>query len=156
VSSDAYAMTAADLTGMGVRVSTRLTVNDKISPLAAAELAKGRAGLLGSYFVVEFHSDVDLNEGRGVILNLAAADASLELFENPDLNERHLMIHVSGRTSGMPTLHSLAARDEVAYIFPASQDLIGGQYVVPCQGAVTANGNAGQLIATFGEGWDGP
>ena len=55
------------------------------------------------------------------------------------------MIHVSGRTSGMPTLHSVAARDEVAYIFPASQDLIGGQYVVPCQGAVTTNGNAGQM-----------
>jgi hypothetical protein len=53
-------------------------------------------------------------------------------------------------------LRRIAGLEEVAYIFPASEELIRGSFVVACSGALTMNGSAGQLIANYGEGWDGP
>ncbi len=53
-------------------------------------------------------------------------------------------------------LQGLAALDEVAYIFPAADELVNGTPMKPCAGAITANGPSGQSIPTYGDGWDGP
>ena len=50
----------------------------------------------------------------------------------------------------------LATQDQVAYIFPASANLVAGAPVNVCGGALTVLGAIGQIIATNGDGWDGP
>ena len=57
--------------------------------------------------------------------------------------------------SGGDPLPGLAARDEVAYVFPASDELLRGIPVIPCSSAVTESGMLAQYIATMGNGWDG-
>lgn len=143
--------TESDVRDLGARFAAKLQAEDKVSRLVSTE----RDALRGTHFVVEFHKDVDLNFARGLVLNLAAVTAGIELAENPDLNPNHLMIRANGPRAAR-AVWSLASMDEVAYIFPASEDLIRGSFVVPCAGAVTTNGSAGQLITTYGEGWDGP
>ena len=127
-----------DLEDLGLHFADRLAVEDKLSPMLADQ----------DYLIVEFHSDVAPESTRSLILNLG-----LELRENPDLRDNHLMIR---RPLSLRAIRRLAALDEVAYIFPASEELVRGSYVVACAGALTMNGTAGQLIASYGDGWDGP
>jgi hypothetical protein len=143
--------TESDVRDLGARFAMKLQAEDKVSPLVSPERGAAR----GTQFVIEFHKDVDLNYARGLVLKAASAVRGIELAENPDLNPNHLMIRAHGPGAAQ-AVWSLAAMDEVAYIFPASEDLIRGSFVVACAGAVTANGPAGQLITTYGEGWDGP
>ena len=145
VSVDPSGLGPLDLSAAGVRFTGLLAAPDKISPLLTAP---GIAPLTDAedYLVVEFHADVDIASARALLLN-----AGLELHENPDLGPTHLMIHGARRNVG-----DVAALDEVAYVFPASDELIRGSFVVACAGALTANGIAGQYIATYGDGWDGP
>jgi hypothetical protein len=112
---------------------------DKISPL----LAGGTNGFL----LLEFYPDVNLDEARGMVLNAGAV-----LSENPDLGRHALMI----RTDDAALVQTLAALDEVSYIFPASDELAQGLPVRPCSGALTTNGATTQSIPTYGDGWDGP
>jgi hypothetical protein len=136
-----------ELAGLGIRSTRRLDSREKISPLITDRNAT--AG--GGDYVVEFHPDVDPNAARGLILN-----AGLDLRENPDLLRQHLMVHVPGGRDARAALALLASQDQVAYIFPASANLVAGAPVNVCGGALTASGSIGQLIATFGNGWDGP
>jgi hypothetical protein len=53
-------------------------------------------------------------------------------------------------------LRGLAEWDEVAYVFPASDDLKAGRPVAACPGALTGGGTIGQYVANVGDGWDGP
>ena len=46
--------------------------------------------------------------------------------------------------------------DEVAYVFPASRELILNIPARYYAGALTTNGPTGQSIPTYGNGWDGP
>jgi hypothetical protein len=133
---------AVDLSGMGIVAAGPLPAAVKISPL----LEPGAAEM-----VVEFHPDVNLNEARGLVLALG-----FSLQENPDLGAQRLLLRRQARTRGADSLRALAARDEVAYIFPASAELVRGIPVAPCASAVTELGMLGQYIATVGEGWDGP
>ena len=141
VSSDGFA-TVADL---GVRMTISLDASDKISPMFQDPAAWARG-----YFLVEFHPDVDLGFARGLMLN-----AGIELRDNPDLSARHILAYIGDPAQAQTVLTALAAQDEVAYIFPASDELIAGTPAPAYADALTANGSAGQLIATFGEGWDG-
>jgi hypothetical protein len=50
----------------------------------------------------------------------------------------------------------LAEWDEVAYIYPASEDLANGNRVQACAGAITTYGLVSQYVARISEGWDGP
>jgi Matrixin/Glucodextranase, domain B len=102
------------------------------------------------YFIVEFHPDTDMNRARGTLLNLG-----LIPLENPDLNPSHLMFHVEPNQTGA-ALYALSVLDEVAYIFPASRELILSIPARYYAGALTTNGPAGQSIPTYGNGWDGP
>lgn len=127
----------------GVRWAGLMQPEDKISPLLGT-LDSPAAD--SSYFVIEFHPDVNLNSGRAIVLN-----QTLELLQHPDLAANHLLIR-----GDLSRAMNLADRDEVAYIFPASDDLIQGLPASVCAGALTQNGPVGQSIPKIGEGWDGP
>jgi hypothetical protein len=101
---------------------SRLDLRDKISPLVAAQ-AGSTSGLRAC--IVEFHSDVDMKEARALV-----REHGLRLIENSDLARHHLL--VSG-TFG--DLSRLASWDEVAYIFPATPELISHKSVRVCAGA---------------------
>jgi hypothetical protein len=127
------------LGGLGVRYAAPIAAADKISPLAASNTT--------GYLLVEFYSDVNLNDARGLLLNAGAV-----LGANPDLGPQVLMI----QTSDMALVEKLAQLDPVSYIFPASNELAQGTPVIPCSGALTTNGATVQSIPTYGNGWDGP
>ena len=122
------------LDGLPLLWVSSLSAADKISPM----LGEGSALLV----VVEFHSDVDLNRGRDVILN-----AGLELLERPDLASHHLLAR-----GDWSEVRALAAKDEVAYLFPAHPELIALGPIAAC----VSTAAAGQYVAKVGDGWDGP
>ena len=144
---------AVSLSGLGARYAAPLSPYQKISPL----IANGNPVVINGYYLVEFHPDISSSDARRLILNLPL----LELVENPDLASRHLLIHIPDPTRLAEALASLAAQDAVAYVFPASHELIQGQPVGTdfpvAPGFLIASGEVlGQLVSTFGEGWDGP
>ena len=114
-----------------------MTAGEKLSPL----LDEG-----GKAWVVEFHPDVDPGEARAVIL-----DAGMQLAEHPDLLRGHLL--ALGTTE---LAARLASWDEVAYVFPASEELVAGKLVTACGGPLTQYGPVGQYVSQIGDGWDGP
>jgi Matrixin len=130
---------------LGVRYMAPIRSSDKISPLITQNDPAASSG----YYLVEFHPDVDLNRARGLLLNLG-----ITIQENPDLGSHQLMIHPTVRAAR--AIARLAALDEVAYIFPASDELANGIPVRACEGALTTNGPSMQSVPTYGEGWDGP
>jgi hypothetical protein len=134
------------LKGLGVRYAAPIDPADKISPLITQN-----GGTTGNgYYLVEFHPDVDLNQARGLLLGTGIA-----IEENPDLNSRQLMIHLAPDVA-VQELATLAALDEVAYIFPASDELANRVPMRACEGALTTNGSGTQSVPTYGDGWDGP
>jgi len=133
----------ANVTGLGVRYAERIDPADKISPLV------GTPADATGFYLAEFYPDVDLNEARAIVLGLGPA-LQIELRDNPDLNPRQLLIRTAAAS-----LAVLSQRDEVAYIFPASQDLVNAAPVSPCGGPLTMNGPLGQYVATNGYGWGG-
>ncbi|HEY7336803.1 MAG TPA: matrixin family metalloprotease [Bryobacteraceae bacterium] len=134
------------LTGLNVTYAAPVDPSDKISPL----ISSGDSAAMNGYYLVEFHPDVDLNDARGAVQSLG-----IEIAENPDLNPRHLMVHIGDSMQVLPVLRSLAEQDPVAYIFPASDDLASGVPTRPCEGALTSLGATTQLIPTYGPGWGG-
>lgn len=121
---------------------SRLDPSDKISPLLAdLDDAEPRA------VIVELHGDVDPNDGRRIVLEEGG-----ELIESPDLAARHVLARVDREQ-----LHAIAAREEVAYLFPPLAALSSGEPLVACAGALSGPGaTVGQYTAKVGEGWDGP
>lgn len=100
-----------------------------------------------SAVLVEFHSDVEPPLTRALIIG-----AGLEILDHPDLAPSTLMVH-----GDLAAIESLATLDEVAYILPASDQLIAGEPVVACLGGVQQTVPvAANLASRFGEGWDGP
>jgi hypothetical protein len=97
-------------------------------------------------FVVTFHRDVDPLSARSI-----AAEAGLVVRENPDLLPADLLVE------GTPEAAAHVAEwDEVAYVYPASEDLRLNRRVAACPGAITLYGPVGQYVAAVGDGWDGP
>jgi hypothetical protein len=120
-----------------------LPPEDKISPLLPIAALLTEAP---THFLVEFHPDVDAGDASAMVL-----EQGLELGEHPDLLENERLVK-----GPLYRVMRLAEWDEVAYIFPASEDLIEGRRVMACAGAQTEDGLIGQYIAKVGEGWDGP
>ncbi|MCU1336903.1 MAG: peptidase and matrixin and adamalysin [Bryobacterales bacterium] len=135
------------LNNLGILSAALLDPLAKISPLIMA----GNALTASGYYLVELHPDADPNAARRLILNLG-----LELRDNPDLLRQHLMVHTANASTARATLQFLATQDPIAYIFPASASLIAGSPINVCGGALTVLGPIGQIIATNGDGWDGP
>ena len=130
-----------DLSGLPVRWAGAVSPSDKLSPLLPDSSSDAP-----SYLIVEFYPDVDPGVARTLVLGSGAS-----IQENPDLAPDHLMV------LGTPAQASaLAGWDEVAYIFPASSDLINGVPVEPCSSALTVQGPVGQYIPLIGDGWAGP
>lgn len=147
-----------DVAALGVNYASPISPTAKISPLLAPTFAlpagkrsiRGRGVPSRGYFIVEFHPDTDMNRARSTLLNLG-----LIPLDNPDLNPSHLMFHVEPKQTAA-ALSALTLLDEVAYVFPASRELVLSIPARYYAGALTTNGPAGQSIPTYGYGWDGP
>lgn len=96
-----------------------------------------------SSYLVEFFPDVDMGQARAIV-----ADTGMTVLERTDLIPNHLL--VSGNPANLPALSSW---DEVAYVFPASDDLVQGVPLNACAGAATSLGAIGQVIVHVGNGW---
>lgn len=114
---------------------------DKVSGLVWAENA--------DMAIVEFYEDVEDGTARRIVIG-----SGLEMVENPDLARHHLIVR--GQAA---ELLRLAECDEVSRVFPASEELVRGERVVPCEhGAAGPEGLqiAVNLVTSYGDGWDGP
>lgn len=98
------------------------------------------------YLLAEIFPDVDRFDGMRL-----AGEEGFQVIDHQDLLPNHLLLR-----GPLGRLERLASRDEVAYLFPTSDELLSGQEVIACPGAMTAYGGVGQYVAQVGEGWDGP
>ena len=141
----------ANIAALGAHYAEPIDPGNKISPLMAMSLAgQGAMASSANYFLVEFHSDADMDRARADLLNLG-----LVTVDNPDLHPHHLMLVLSSDQAA-GTLPALASLDEVAYIFPASRELAAAVPAPYYAAALTVNGVTPQSIPTYGDGWDGP
>lgn len=118
--------------GMGVEWAGRLRPADKLSS------ALSNTGV----FVVEFHSDVDMDDARQMVF-----EANLDLLEHDDLLSNELLV-----SGDVDAVSALADWDEVDYIFPASDDLVSNTPLIACAGALTDQGTVAQYVIV-GHGW---
>lgn len=130
---------ALDWERLAVRSAGRLDPEDKISPALYSPAGfKPRR-----HYLVEFFPDVDMEEARRLVrTQLFAVHDHASLLSNQLL--------VEGTAVG---IRRLAEWDEVAYVFPASDDLVEGRPVRACAGAITQYGPVGQYAAKYGEPW---
>jgi len=126
--------------GLAVAWSGPMLAQDKISPL----LSQGGANGGPMAVVIEFHPDVRMRRARQLLQG-----ANVQILSHPDLLPNHMLVAAT-----LPALTQIAAFDEVAYIFPASNDLIQGNRVMACNGAEMTGGTAGQYVLV-GNGWPG-
>ncbi len=132
----------ADLNALRGWRMERIAPMSKLSPALPEEAPSEEA----AEALVEFHPDVEAETLRAV-----AAAGGLAVVERPGLLGNHLLVR------GEPeALRRLAEWDEVAYIFPASDEVRSGEPLAACSGALTELGTVGQYVATVGDGWDGP
>jgi len=128
------AQTAPDLSGLGVTWTGRLASVDK--------LALAQAPPDNTAWLVIFHPDVDPETARAI-----AATEGLAILENRNLLPGNLLV-----TGAADTVKNLAGHDEVAYVMPASADLVDGVPVLGCYGPLTEAGFVAEY-AQVGRGW---
>ena len=126
--------------GLDLEYAGRLRGWDKVSPLAWNYPD-------GSVFVVEFHPDVNPLDALQLL-----SEQNLAILPHPNLAANHFL--VSGSTQEVLNLQDW---DEIDYIFPASDELVAGQPVQLCAGALSTDGSgsasaAGQYVIV-GHGW---
>jgi len=125
---------APDFEGLDVVWSGPLDPAYKISPALSSVTA-------AAYLVI-FHPDVDMIEARTLVQVLG-----FDVIANPSLLPQQLL--VTGDDKG---LGPLSECDEVAYIMPASPDLIAGNPVMGCAGPLTESGPVAEYV-TVSNGW---
>ena len=130
----ASSRTVPDLEGLDVAWVGSLAASDKLSP----ELAQARQG----GYLVMLHQDVPPAVGRRIVRR-----QGFTVLDHPGLLSGHLLV-----IGASQDLLDLASNDEVAYILPASPDLLGGQPVMACAGPLTEAGPVGQYVEV-GSGW---
>jgi hypothetical protein len=128
------------LAGLAVEWSGPLLAQDKISPV----LSQGGANSGPAAVVIEFHPDVHMRRALQLLQG-----ANVQILRHPDLLPNHMLV-----TATLPVLTQIAGFDEVAYIFPASNDLIQGNHVMACNGSEMTAGTVGQYVLV-GNGWSG-
>lgn len=131
----------ADLAGAGVKAAGRLRAVHKLSPALARNDAEEPR-----WVVIQFFADVAPLEARALV-----SDLGLEVRENPYLRSHDLLVRADDAQ-----LEELADWDEVAYVFPASEELVASDAVAVCADAITASGPVAPFAARISEGWDGP
>jgi hypothetical protein len=121
----------------------QMEAGDKISPaLGVNTLLRRSAGRVFPV-IVEFHADVDATEQAAVETSLGV------IFLHPaGLLPQHAIVEATAEI-----VQLLAARDEVAYIFPADPGLLTGANTYPCAGMLTTAGTVAQY-ANITHGWD--
>jgi hypothetical protein len=82
------------------------------------------------------HQDVPSAVGRRIVRR-----QGFMVLDHPGLLSGHLLV-----TGASEDLLELASNDEVAYVLPASPDLLGGQPVMSCAGPLTEAGPLGQYV----------
>ena len=123
-----------DLEGLDLRWAGWLGAGDKLSPAAQ------EAGWSG--WLVVFHPDVDSQDARRLLSVLG-----LEPRDHPDLLPNQFLV-----LGPVEMVELAAGYDEVAYILPASIELVSGQRVTGCNGAMLETGAVGEYVKT-GRGW---
>ena len=123
-----------DLDGLDVALTGSLDPAAKISPVLAE--------LSYSANLVIFYSDVPMDRARDILVA-----EGFRILENASMLPGQWV--VSGSYDG---LQALASHDEVAYIMPASADLVSGNVVWGCAGAMTEAGVIGDYVEV-GHGW---
>jgi len=131
----------SNLDGLDVLAAARPRSEDKISPLLKKAETSGESDAL----VVEFFSDVEPAEARALL-----DEQGFDVVEHPDMMEHQMLVR-----PGLRPLSELVEWDEVANVFPASEELSRGERVRGCRGAMAGLGYVGQVVATVGNGWDG-
>ena len=133
--------------GGGLVMVTTTSDGTPDNALALDADAKVSGALTDSgHFLIVFHDDVE-DAAAGTILQ----KVGLVSTQNPDL-----LPHQFLAAGTQDQAFAAAQWDEVAYIYPASEEIVNGRPVYGCAGPLTDFGNVGQYISTFGEGWDGP
>jgi hypothetical protein len=122
-----------DLDGLNLSRMEQFDPADKISPMLE-RFDRGEA-------LVRFHSDVDLADSLEILRRAGAAR-----IDSPAMGEHHFLV-----TASRENLESLAAWDEVEYVFPADPDLASGTPFHFCSGAATVAGPVAQLAARVGQ-----
>ncbi len=123
-----------DLGRLGATWAGSLLANEKLSP----DLNAGPRNA----FLVMMQPDVAPDDARK-LLRLRG----FVILDQPGLLPGDFV--VIGPYRG---IYSLAASDDVAYIMPPSNDLLSGQPVMACTGALTQAGAIGEYV-TVGSGW---
>jgi hypothetical protein len=126
----------ADVRVPGVTWTGRLGAEDKISTLVGDDQEAPGA------YVVEFYPDVDMTLARELV-----NETGMRIQDHPDLVPGQLLV-----LGSVNQIAGLAAWDEVAYVFPASADLLNGNHVLACAGALTDAGLVGQYVK-LSDGW---
>jgi hypothetical protein len=126
--------TSPDLNGLHLRSARALDPEDKLSPLLDGQQPAG--------FVVVFQLDSDMQQSRELV-----RAQNLEILENPALLPWQLLV-----TGAYQAVSTLAQNDLVAYILPASPDLVAGAPVIGCAGAISEAGTIGEYVEV-GNGW---
>ena len=127
----------------GARWLGTLDPDDKLSAESRADITLESPR--HSYTVVEFHPDTPA--GSTQTLALAAGAMPIDVPGFP----AHMIVIQTDRAA----IASLTQLDGVAWIFPASRELMSGQPAAMCVGLVS-DGGVVASYATEGEGWDGP
>jgi hypothetical protein len=123
-----------NLRGLDVIWAGPMDPADKISPVVSSQES-------GSYLVI-FQPDTDSGADGELAQNLG-----FTVMPNSNLLTGQLVI--AGPYSALP---SLAALDQVAYILPASAELLNGDAIIGCPGAVTPLGLLPQYVKAD-SGW---
>lgn len=120
--------------GLGIRWAGRLRPEDKISPAVAGQTSSSAPQ--AQTFLVEFHADVDPDDARAMV-----AEHNLMAIDHPDLLDNHLLV-----SGAFGDVSRLTEWDELAYVLPVSADLLAGNRVSGCAGAVTQNGAVANYV----------
>ena len=95
--------------------------------------------------IVSFYRDVTAADAEAVL-----NESGVMRLQHPDLLPNERLVQAAA-----DQIENLAEWDEVARVYPASEDLAAGAQVRGCTGPETGGGQAGFYIATEGNGWDG-
>ena len=120
-----------------VKWAARLGAEDKLSALVGTD----QEAAPGAY-VVEFYPDVDMGVARALV-----AEIGIEMQDHPDLLPNQLVV-----LGTLEQVTSLAAWDEVDYVFPAAPELLNGTHVLACAGPLGQQGMVGQYVKAT-PGW---
>jgi hypothetical protein len=125
-----------------VRWVGELAASDKISVDSARDLSRDSPQY--PLTAIEFHPDLT----RGAVAaRLSAAGVA-------GVAAAHLPAHVALVATDRTAIEILAADDGVAWVYPATSDVVAAAAIV-CEGLVSPQGVVANY-ATVGDGWDGP